>query len=253
MLKKILNIKIIKVSLLIIGFLLLLCGVAVLLWLRGILQFNNPSSDEFPVAGVDVSAYQGVIDWETLASEDIRFAFIKATEGSSFVDANFEYNYSEATNTDLRVGAYHFFSYDSPGSTQAENFITNVPITENMLPPVIDIEFYGDKKQNLPKKEATQQEMDVLVEMLTEHYDMAPIIYATELSYELYIADSYPECDIWIRGIFYEPTLPDGREWVFWQYSDKGRLSGYDGVEEFIDLNVFLGSVNDFENYYVNK
>ncbi len=250
--ERLINCKVLKVVSLILASLLLICLIVVILWLRGVIKFNNPSRDEYPVVGVDVSAYQGDIDWETLAAEDIRFAFIKATEGSSFVDDKFAYNHAEAIKTDLRVGAYHFFSYDSPGSTQADNFIKNVPITENMLPPVIDIEFYGDKKQNLPNKETTQKEMDVLVELLTEHYGMPPIIYATELSYELYIADAYPECDIWIRSVFYKPTLPDGRDWVFWQYSDKGRLNGYDGVEEFIDLNVFYGESNVFDGYYID-
>ncbi len=242
--------KKVRIVLSIVAALILFAAVLVVLWLRGILQLNNPGRDEYPVVGIDVSHYQGDIDWPTIANEDIAFAFIKATEGSTFVDKRFEYNHTEALKTDLRVGAYHFFSYDSPGSSQADNFIANVPITENMLPPVIDIEFYGDKKQNLPDKEATQKEMDVLVEMLTEHYGLDPIIYATELSYELYIADSYPNSDIWIRSVFYKPTLPDGRDWTIWQYSDKGILNGYKGDEEFIDLNVFNGSVEDFEEHY---
>ncbi len=242
--------KTVKIVLAIVLILILVSGLAVILWLRGILQLNNPSRDEYPVVGVDVSAYQGEIDWVTLSQQDIRFAFIKATEGSSFVDDKFQYNHTEAIKTDLRVGAYHFFSYDSAGKTQAENFIANVPKTENMLPPVIDIEFYGDKKQNLPDKEATQQEMDDLVEMLTDHYGLPPIIYATELSYELYIADAYPQCDIWIRSVFYKPTLPDARDWVFWQYSDKGKLDGYEGVEEFIDLNVYYGTSAEFDEYF---
>ena len=73
--------------------------------------------------------------------------FIKATEGSSFVDEHFAYNYAEARKTDLAVGAYHFFSYDSPGAAQAENFINTVAPHAGMLPPVIDVEFYGDKEK----------------------------------------------------------------------------------------------------------
>ena len=76
--------------------------------------------------GIDVSAYQGEIDWQILSKNNIFFAYIKATEGSSFVDKNFAYNFSEAQKTDLHVGAYHFFSYDSSGEIQAQNFIENV-------------------------------------------------------------------------------------------------------------------------------
>ena len=72
------------------------------------------------------------------------------------VDDNFAYNYSEARKTGLRVGAYHFFSYDSEGSTQADNFIETVENFEGMLPPVIDLEFYGDKRQK-KRKERTKR------------------------------------------------------------------------------------------------
>ena len=72
---------------------LILAGVllASLFWF-GVLKFNNPSRQTYPVRGVDVSVYQGDIDWQILADQNIDFAFIKATEGSSFVDPNFSYN-----------------------------------------------------------------------------------------------------------------------------------------------------------------
>ena len=72
------------------------------------------------------------------------FAFLKATEGSSLQDVRFAQNWANAQAAGVRVGAYHFFSYDSPGETQADNFISAVPVTPGALPPVVDIEFYGD-------------------------------------------------------------------------------------------------------------
>lgn len=86
---------------------------------NGIIWFNNPSEEEFPVRGIDVSEYQGEIDWKTLSKQNIDFVFIKATEGSGYTDSCFVYNFDEAQKTDLRVGAYHFFSYDSEGAAQA--------------------------------------------------------------------------------------------------------------------------------------
>ena len=115
---------------------------------------------EYPVRGVDVSSYQGEIDWKTLSSQNLSFAFIKATEGSSFVDPCFDYNYEKAQKTDLRIGAYHFFSYDSSGEDQAENFISTVSKIDNMLPPVIDLEFYGDKEKNPPEQKAVREQLD---------------------------------------------------------------------------------------------
>lgn len=219
-----------------------------LVW-NGVILLNNPPIDKYPVRGVDVSSYQGDIDWDTLAAQDISFAFIKATEGASFVDTYFVYNYEQAQKSGLRVGAYHFFSYDSLGKIQAENFIKTVPKTENMLPPVIDIEFYGDKEKNLPDKQETMAQLNDLIEAIESHYGMKPIIYATEKSYTLYIADAYAQYDIWIRNVITTPTLSDARAWTFWQYTNRAKLNGYKGEEQFIDINVFYGTESDFENY----
>ena len=149
------------------------CALFALVW-NGIILLNNPSDEKYPVRGVDVSAYQGVIDWQTLAAQDISFAFIKATEGSTFVDKNFAYNFEQARQTGLSVGAYHFFSYDSPGSTQAENFISNVVPFEGMLPPVIDLEFYGDKQKNPPDRAQVDAELSAIDELvLQENWEAA--------------------------------------------------------------------------------
>ena len=242
-----------RVILLLSGFLAILLLITAftvfLLFWNGILQFNNPSKEQYPVRGVDVSAYQGIIDWELLSEQDISFAFIKATEGSSFVDERFFYNYAEAQKTNLRVGAYHFFSYDSTGEAQAAHFIRTVAKTEDMLPPVIDVEFYGDKEAKPPEREQTIAQLGVRDEKLKTHYGVTPILYATEKSYQLYLAGAFPDCDIWIRSVLTSPRLSDNRNWTFWQFSNRARLYGYSGKEAFIDLNIFYGGEQEFARY----
>lgn len=230
-------------------FLILSGGIIILLFYNGILLFNNPSIKEYPVRGVDVSSHQGEIDWEVLANNNIQFAFIKATEGSSFVDAYYSRNYENAIKTNLRVGAYHFFSYDSPGVTQAQNFISVVLKTGDMLPPVADVEFYGDKEENVPDKENVIKELSDFLFALEEHYGKKPIIYAVKKTYDLYIAGNFDDYDIWIRNIFSRPSLSDNRNWIFWQYTNRAVLDGYSGKEKYIDINVFYGSQDEFENY----
>lgn len=131
----------------------LVLALAILAALRseGLLCLNHPSTAAYPVRGVDVSAYQGQIDWETLADQGLSFAFIKATEGSSFEDPRFRENWTGARSAGLRVGAYHFFSFDSPGASQAQNFIGAVQGFEGMLPPVVDVELYGAHKKVRPR------------------------------------------------------------------------------------------------------
>lgn len=237
-----------KIILIIFAIILtIVISVGIMLW-NGIIFLNNPSIDEYPVRGVDVSSYQGKIDWKTLSEQDIQFAFIKATEGISFVDPNFSENYSNAQKTNLRIGAYHFFSYDSSGKTQAENFIKVVPISDNMLPPVVDVEFYSDKEQNPPNSKDVDKELNAFLQEIEKYYKKKPIIYATGKSYDMFISGKYNDYNIWIRNILSYPSLSDNKQWTFWQYTDRSVLDGYSGDEKFIDMNVFNGSKEDFNS-----
>lgn len=235
----------------VLPLLLLVCALLLilLLWFEGIIIPNAISAKLYPVKGVDVSSYQGKIEWDELQKQDIRFAFIKATEGSNFVDNYFVENWKEAENTTLRIGAYHFFSFDSEGKTQAQNYIQTVPNTKQALPPVIDVEFYGDKDKNPPKRSKVQEELHSMVGMLEKHYGKRVILYTTKEVYELYMKNSFAQCDIWIRDVFTKPTLSDNRNWTFWQYTDRERLEGYSGDEKFIDVNVFYGDEEVFAEY----
>lgn len=228
---------------------LILTATAIGLVYSGAVLLNQPSESEFPVRGVDVSAYQGAVDWQTLAAQDIDFAFIKATEGSSFVDSCFAYNCAEAQKQPLSVGVYHFFSYDSSGVEQAKHYIDTVAPFDGMLPPVIDLEFYGDYKQNPPSRERVTGELQATLYVLEQHYGVKPIIYATEKSYSLYLSGEYAQYDIWIRNVWTNPKLPDGRAWTFWQFTNREQLQGYEGQEKFIDVNVFCGTAEEFQAY----
>lgn len=231
------------IPMVVLGICILVTG---LLLFNGTFTLNNPSGKDYPIRGVDVSSYQGDIDWNILKEQDVSFAFIKATEGSSHVDKYFEQNFNNAQAAGIFAGAYHFFSYDSGGLAQAEHFISVVPKTPGMLPPVVDIEFYGDKEKNPPRRETTRESLSYLLRRLEEYYGVKPIIYATQKSYRLYISDAFKENPIWIRNVFLPPQLPDGRTPLFWQYTDRACLQGYTGKEKFIDLNAFFGTREEF-------
>ncbi len=230
-------------------FLLFAAFVVGLLFWNGILQFNNPSRDRYPIRGVDVSSYQGEIDWDVLSAEGIDFAFIKATEGSSFVDPCLVNNHTNAQKTGLSVGFYHFFSYDSSGVTQAENFIRSVTPFPGMLPPVVDIEYYGAYAEEPKAREDVLPELTTMLAALEAYYGLKPILYATESSYERYLEGTLADYDIWIRNVMTEPTLSDGRTWTFWQYTNREKLNGYHGKETYIDMNVFHGDRETFLSY----
>ena len=235
-----------------VGIAVLMAGTALsafLIWYGQIPRWKAPADDRYPIQGIDVSYYQGEIDWQEMVHQDISFAFIKATEGSLYTDPCFEKNWEQACLTGLSCGAYHFFSFDSPGETQAKHFIQTVGSLEGRLPPVLDVELYGPYFGSPPARGEVQFQLKILIEMLTEEYGRAPILYATQKAYRLYLQDAFPECDIWIRDVYLSPRLPDGRDWTFWQFSDRGQLKGYSGDEKHIDMNVFAGSTEEFQFY----
>lgn len=205
--------------------------------------------EDFAVSGVDVSAYQGNIDWETLAGNGIDFVFIKATEGSSYVDKRYMKNSEGANNTHLAVGAYHFMSFESDGKSQAENFIRTVAKKDITLPPVIDLELYGEYNASPPGADELRAILDDMIRELSEHYGRKPIIYTNRKTYSLFLSGKYRDYDIWFCDLVKAPRLPDGRRWTFWQYTHTGKLEGYSGGEKHIDLNVFNGSESEFREY----
>lgn len=252
-LHKIKNIKLNKKTLIV-----LLCLVVVVVAIiKGLLfvaeykSIPDPPDDDisYPVRGVDISHYQGDVDWPTLADQNLAFAFIKATEGSSHVDSKFEYNWEEAHKTHLKVGAYHFMSFETSAKKQAANFIKNVPKTRGMLPPVVDVELYGDFIKTHPSEDTVKEILMPLLEILEEHYGQKPIIYTSTAVYKQYIQDNYDN-DIWIADLSFPETLPDGKQWKFLQYSFNGKLKGYTGYLPHLDLNVYYGSKWDFATEY---
>lgn len=227
---------------------IVLCGVSYAICIsKGYLFLNNPSPSQHPIAGVDLSHYQGTVDWEILSKEDIQFAYIKATEGSSHVDEQFAANWQQAGKTSLKVGAYHFFSFDSPGETQAMNFITSVGIRDGMLPPAIDVEYYADKRNNPPDSKTVQEQLQAMICQIESYYQTTPVIYATEEVWERYLKGYFDDYPIWIRNVITKPKIQE--PWTFWQYTNRARLKGYTGEETFIDLNVFHGSEKQWEQW----
>lgn len=235
--------KIIIASILVILFVI----ISVFLFYIGIIHINNPSMKRYPIRGVDVSHYQGEIDWDILSKEDISFAYIKATEGSSSKDERFDYNWKNAQRTGLRIGAYHFFSLDSSGTEQAENFCSTVDAVDNMLPPVVDVEPYGNYSNTEQlDKEKMLAELGDFMNSVEAYYGKRPVIYTTE-EWLSVIQEEFDDYDVWIRDVYGKPD--PSINWSFWQFSNRHVLAGYSGTERYIDMNVFYGDEETFLKY----
>ena len=210
-------------------------------------------ANRYKIAGIDVSHYQGTIDWDRLSEQNLNFAYIKATEGSGHVDECFYDNWQKSGETELCIGAYHFFSFDSDGKKQAEFYIDTVGSLSGKMAPMVDVEFYGNKRSNPPPKEEVVEQLGEMLRMLEDHYQIRPVIYTTYKVYDDYIKDSFKEYPLWIRNVYYPPFFKTGNKWTFWQYTDNAVLEGYEGSEKYIDLNVFRGTQDELEGLIVQE
>ena len=199
------------------------------------------------VKGVDVARFQGEIDFSRLAEQGIEFVYIKATEGTAFTDDGFVSNWKNAEESGLIAGAYHFFSFDSPGKTQAENYIKTVGSLEGRLIPAVDVEMYRARMGDPPAKEDVVRELRVFMDAIFGEYGVYPVLYSTRSFYADYLKDDFSSCPRWVRNIYYPVWVEVGDGWTVWQYCDRGMLEGYDGVEIYIDLDV-IKDRNTFEN-----
>ncbi|MBQ3412937.1 MAG: glycosyl hydrolase family 25 [Oscillospiraceae bacterium] len=201
--------------------------------------------------GVDISSYQADVDMEKLREQGIRFVFIKATEGSSSQDEMFPANWENAKNAGLPAGAYHFFSYDSPGSTQAENFINTVgDDLKGRLLPVVDVEYYGDKEENPPAKEDIIRELTVFLNALEAKYGARPMIYTRSDIYYRYLEGFSKEYRMWISSLYTPLGWNYKEDWYIWQYLNRGVLEGYTGGEQYVDLNI-LNKEKDLDDLII--
>lgn len=229
--------KILRKLLYIFFFLVGLCTLLTLDYF-GIIWHNAPFAYFYSVKGLDVSSYQGDINWEKVAkTHKYSFVYIKATEGHDYTDDYFNKNWREAQKNGFLVGAYHFFSLRSSGKEQADLIISMVPHESTALPPLIDVEVDITKDPT-----HVRNELQSLANELEKYYGKKPILYVTYETYNPYIKGYFDNYQIWIRDVFKPPSL---RNWRFWQYSNRGRV---DGINGFVDINVFNGDVNELRD-----
>lgn len=233
-------------TLLMIGLLIFgsVCGLRLRHFYKAIngeIPAEKPDLSKFPVQGIDISRYQGDINWEVLSKEDhVQFAFIKATEGSTYQDDLFTQNWEEAEKAGVFVGAYHFFRFESDGKEQAENFIATVPKLENTLPPVVDVEIYDT--ETVPDPDGARLEIKEMLTRLEEYYGVKPILYTNPSTYIDYLMGHRWGYKIWMSNPYCEPIV----DWTFWQYSFEGELQGFAQDNIPVDLNVYHGSRKQF-------
>lgn len=216
-----------------LGLLLIFLGAGTVFFYKS--GEPSPQAGDY-IQGVDVARYQGDINWPELARQDIRFAWIKASEGGDYVDPKFEQNWQGAQAAGVLRGAYHFFTLCKAPEAQAANFLRVMGDPSGALPPVIDLEHMGPCREQaqLSDPAASAKKFMDIIEAQT---GARPIIYTTRQFHDRYLKD-WKEERFWVRSIMRPPRFR-AKEWLIWQHHNAGRLRGVEGE---IDLNAFRGS-----------
>lgn len=215
------------------------------------------------VYGIDVSKYQGEIDWQEvyLPSDDEGtvtagggdcmqpsfFALIKATDGKD-PDPYYATNYSGAKGCGMVCGAYHFLTTLSPVDAQVEQYITTSRLEPGDLPPVLDMEMPGEIMKE--KKDVVLDMALEWLEKIERHYGVRPVIYTFNNFIRDYLDDPrFDKYDLWVSR--FSDTPPATDNWDFWQFTDRANVPGITASPA--DVSIFKGDYHDFLRYVKKK
>ncbi|QQE80092.1 GH25 family lysozyme [Alicyclobacillus sp. SO9] len=189
--------------------------------------------------GIDVSHWQGDIDWAKVRQSGITFAYIKATEGTGYTDPQFTANFKNSEAAGIVRGAYHFARpSESSGTTQADFFVRTLQQqnAKGELPPVLDLEDTGGKS-----KFALTDWVNQFVAGVKAKTGTNPVIYVSPSFASSSLTSSISSLLLWVAdwGVSRPNSFNGWSQWTFWQYSSQGSISGVAGN---VDLDVYAGT-----------
>ncbi|MDE6207746.1 MAG: hypothetical protein K2M55_08060 [Muribaculaceae bacterium] len=194
--------------------------------------------EHYPVRGLDISAHNGTPDFDSIAAAGIDFVYLKASEGMTFRDPAFMRNYLAARRAGLAVGAYHFFRFDCDAAMQSSNFLAAIVGCDFQLPPVIDIEEWGNPtgydSRNIARR------LELMIDAVRARRGTV-MLYTNKKGLARYLGTMGGDMpELWICS-FTDP--PVEQSWRLWQHSHSGKVSGVRGD---VDLNTFNGSRDEW-------
>ena len=211
-------------------------------------EFGIDIPSNYSIHGIDVSHYQEDIDWALVKNMKVKgiginFAFLKATEGVSYVDPTFKDNMDGCKENGITRGAYHYFIAARSGKEQAANFIENANLKKGDLAPVLDIEQNTGTTQ-----EQLHTRLAEWLDLVEKKYKTKPIIYCNIEYYEKYIAGQFSGYPIWIAHYkaTNNPRISDS--WAIWQHNEHGHVTG---IRTDVDFNAFNGGSWAFDGLLI--
>jgi len=196
------------------------------------------------VFGADFSHYQGIVNWNRIdtfsCGKPVSFVIVRATMGHDGKDMYFSYNWKKLKEKNIIRGAYHYYRPNENSLKQANNFISRVKLKEGDLPPILDIEQVPTVQSVKNLRIGLKRWLDAV----EKHYKVKPILYTGDHYFKTYLSKrDFKDYTLWIAN-YSESRHPRTGKWKMWQFTEKGNLNG---VEGFVDFNVFRGSVDELK------
>ncbi|NQY80935.1 MAG: glycoside hydrolase family 25 protein [Candidatus Caenarcaniphilales bacterium] len=204
-------------------------------------EIENPA--QVLLTGIDVSNYNGQIDWQKVKESGVAFAFVKATEGITYKDPMLDANSKGLQEAGLVYGFYHFFRPEDDAIKQAKHYLESIPETEEskFLPLVVDIEV-NDKVPTA----TLMNRLEKFVKYIEKHEERKPVIYSYSSFWNENFKAKFQDYPIWIADYnpyLENPILPQEiTKWNFWQFTQKGKVPGVNGA---VDRSFFQGDYED--------
>lgn len=202
-----------------------------------VLFFLTPA---FALEGMDISVFQGQVDFSAARSDGIEAVYIRSSYGSQGVDARFSANYAAARAAGLSFGFYHYLESTDPDGArrEAEHFAALLRPLDYDCRPVLDFERY----QSLDAEQASAVALAFL-ERLNALTGQTPMIYADSYAAAFRLGEAVAEYPLWLaQWDVQAPELSNTpwRQWAGWQYTDTGLVSGVTG---YVDRDVFTDAI----------
>jgi lysozyme len=181
--------------------------------------------------GLDVSAHQGEIDWRRVASDNVEFAYIKASEGGRFTDARFAENWRAAGEVGIDRGAYHFFTLCRPGDEQARHFLAVARPDPPALAPAVDLELAGNCSRRPPASDV-EAELRRFLKIVETAWGQSALLYLRDDWESRYPVRTKLDRPLWHYRFLRRPSLENVRVWQIHGFAHVEGISGR------VDLNI---------------
>jgi len=217
-------------------------------------KFSKPATASIGAGGkfaegIDVSHAQGVIDWPTVAKTKA-FAFIKATEGTNFVDPQFLANWNGAGAAGVLRGAYHYFHPNIDPVAQAKFFLSKLP-SRGELPVMLDVE-----ESNGVSAAALVAAAQAWVDYVSANVGGRALIYTSAGFWPASVSSNIAnKADLFVANwrVPAPSKVSAWPSWTFWQYCGCASMQGCNctvpGIDVPTDLDRFNGTVDDLREY----